>query len=551
MLDLYKALGLPAFTDDPILIEQAVERLAIKAETLKGDESKRAQKLLLIAKRQLLNHNVRKEYDKQLRAEIKAKEAPVVAATAVAMGPSTVDWDWSQLDGMLPGGDPQAEFDLSAYLQGASGDSTVDVQQAEEEFAQLLSLVGGEPAKAVNDVPSSPVDDVVIARPIPTPRSQPISSGANQAASRNEFAADAAMVKPAVGGSSTRSIARNIRRKKDRSLLLAAGGMLLSAAIVLGAVMFILNRSDRDADGGPAAGAARQPGAVAVDGTKSNGGGLGGGGGVGRGSGIGSGLGDRLAKLEATPLEPTDEPMTQAGGSPMPVQNAADEAMNPSVGGSDATTGNGMMAAPAKDPMADSGSENGMSPAAPSVAVKLTREEKEAWRSDMIRLRSEFGLQRYESGTNQLARLQDRAVTEEQEEQFIRLSTVANYAEEFLDVFKEAVSGLNAGSVIRVRSNELAFVEAGENQIALRIAGATRRYLFTELPVGILEAIVDLKMDRESGMAKARRAAFLALHPKTNELVLPRARKMMMEAEEQGAVLEGTSRIFDDDYVLP
>jgi hypothetical protein len=188
------------------------------------------------------------------------------------------------------------------------------------------------------------------------------------------------------------------------------------------------------------------------------------------------------------------------------------------------------------------------SPGEPSEktdAVQISEQEQRNWRKLVTRIRDDLGQQRYNAAGVALGSLQELAKTEEQKDELGRLSSVATCAEEFHVSLMEAIRGLNAGSMIRVKSTELSFVEATESTIVFRIAGKNQRFPLTELPVGILEALIDLKLDRESASSKAKRAAFILLHPRATDLVKPRMLKLMREAEDRGALTPGTSSLFE------
>ncbi|MFK7736911.1 MAG: hypothetical protein AB8B50_12825 [Pirellulaceae bacterium] len=564
MIDLYKTLRLEPLESDTKLISVAIESLVDKQEQLDAKSAARASKLIEFAKAHLLSPARKAKYDSEWQshfggqtretAELGVPEVRTTSSTA----PRRLDAAFLRL---LPSGDPTLRFDRNKFLAESESEreSRARAQErAESETYELLRLLQPNPeapaAEAAFETQVGPAANAELATetwPVVVEPESPVGSNPLvQATAVDLTSGDKIRGKlpersgnPVSNrGASSASLARKIRRKKDRSLLLIAGGMLGSAALVLATVLILLNRQGSDAGSREVLADLdknRVGQAANTQKPKVRGSGLGGAFDGGFGGG-GNREGGNTAVEFGDPAEvapaPAASDMLEGQGTAAALDGESRPSMNAEIPNAAQSTKLDQLGGP--KPIMEE-------PLAKPAAVQISEQEREEWRSAVAKIREDLGQQSYNSAAEAFGRLGGLAKTEEQKDELGLLGGVAVLAEDFHFCLMEAIRGLNAGSVLRVKSTELSFVEASGDSIVFRIAGQNQRFLLTELPVGILEALVDLELDRENAESKAKRAAFILLHPRATNLVKPRMLELMREAEDGRAAASGTSRLFE------
>jgi len=120
-------------------------------------------------------------------------------------------------------------------------------------------------------------------------------------------------------------------------------------------------------------------------------------------------------------------------------------------------------------------------------------------------------------GRQYLAQAQAAARLPEQRAQVADLQLLAAYAAGFADAVHRAATTLPAATEVEVGTDMVvSIVETGPKHIVVRVAGRNRRYAVEQLPVGLAAALGDHALGREPD-ALARKAAYLLLHPETDE----------------------------------
>jgi hypothetical protein len=187
----------------------------------------------------------------------------------------------------------------------------------------------------------------------------------------------------------------------------------------------------------------------------------------------------------------------------------------------------------------------------PTAEPDLTDAEKSKWHKAMKELLKTLGNQDFATAKKQLTESEALARTQLQKEQHKRIATVARLAEEYHGFLVDAITGLEASETFKIGgSTEAAFIEGNESAVSLKIRGRIQTFKLTEMQIGVANGLVDLKMDVAHPTSKARKAAFVLVHPKTNDLALKRAREQMAEAAGAGAVEADMATVFDEDYSL-
>ncbi|MEM7478206.1 MAG: hypothetical protein AAF483_24735 [Planctomycetota bacterium] len=505
-VDLYGLLKLEAMTNDRQAIESALRACGrLVKSTEDPAEKKRLSKLFELGKANLLDAKRKKQYDSIWQKELDVSKP----------SEERLDWDWEMLDAVLPA-EPAAGFDLSSYLQTAAELPEADPHA---DFLKLQSLLTGKPLEGQmgNDAEASSKEVLDLHAPpatVPSPPTLAPPPAPPQPKFRKRK-------------SGKKSLARSIRKKRDRSMYLVIGGMIASAAGLVGLLIVMTKPNENEPE------VAQKEEVIVVPANPTK------------------------PQQPEAPKIPSEQRPPESSGLPNfdladgTIQKNGDgmESMN-QVGitsNNPAMPNDGMMEEPmVPDPMPEPEPE----PEPEPPAVMLTEPEKSQWKTDMMKIRELLGKQDYKKAKAELDKQKKLAKTPEQEAQLIRLVTTADLAEQCYDALLDAMASMGPGATFQVKSNEIAFVEGSSERLVVRIGGTNKRYPLTEIPVGIVEGLVDLKLDKVNLRARAVRGAFILFHPKSNELVMPKARKMLEEAESEGRILEDTSLVFDDDYEL-
>ena len=582
--DLYKLLGLSPLETDVSKIQRSLIALQKRAEASQVSDpnlAQRAARIAALGKKNLLDADRKQAYDRAW-SKVFGSNVPVeVAATAASTEPTKplatrplavtssqpaaepksneLEWDLTELEACLPAEDPRAPFDLGGFLRYSA--SLPETNPA-NDYEKLQSFLGGAPT-ATMEAPKS-VSAAELMRDFtpaidedPHQFQRPVAQQPEQiAAPDNAFIAGPRV---APGG-----IAKQIRRKRNREMLLNIGGIAAALAMVLGGSFFYLTRKpDAKADFNQLAQATsnnkpkstsevnKPADAQASDAAP-----------VGSGLPKVSGLdGEEVVKpdpmqgmmpdnAQAPPANAmqSNEPMptTPAVNNPPPASNPtpADPAMAAATPAMTATP-----PATPTEPPTEPSTEPATAP--PPADPVLTAAEKQTWSKAMKETLKTLGMQNFKLAKEQLAASEKLAKTQLQREQHKRLTTLATLTEEFHGFLVQAVTGLDAAETFKIgRSLEASFIEGNETSISVKIRGQIQTFALTELQIGLAMGLVDLKMDTEHPSSLARKAAFALVHPKTNGLALKAAREQMVAAAAAGAVEADLPNIFDEDYSL-
>lgn len=531
LVDLYKLLELEPLEKDPSKIHAALKKLVrIAKESSDTQVAKRAAKILELGKQNLLDPERKAIYDQKWKAAQSALSSPGSKSTDVEEARPTIeefeDWDWSELDEILPHDDYAAEFDLAAFLEHAA---TLPAHNLQADYNKLEMLLGGTPQGEVAEQSPQASGPSVSAQNAASQPSSVISTATSpqvtQAVPASKSAAKGSQLSHSpTNGSSSKSLSKKMRKKRDRSLLLTSAGLLASVAAILALIFALVNFNDEDTP--EVANNPSQP----------------------------------QSPAEPLQIQPQNPPPQQPRRSGLSVPNlpANLNLEQPTPPPADAppqeqpTENTAPTQQPSMQPNVESAKPKPQpvpSKPKPQPDPQLTDAEKAEWRERLAAIAAHLSRQEYSATAPKFTDARAAAKTSVQKRELARLETVSTLAEECQQALVQAVTGMSVGESFNVGSRPVSFVEGTPEKIIVRISGRNATYPLTELPVGLFEGLVDLTLDIENESALARRAAFVLFHPKNNDISLKKARERMQAAEDAGRVPKGTTAIFDAEYL--
>ncbi len=505
--DLYQLLQLEPLEDDRSKIESALRRLLAHGRELQAQQPKQAQRLAKIVelgKRHLLTADAKAKYDAYWHNVHQPQLATVGTASS---------WDMSELESHLPAGDPFQAFDLAAFLSSAD---PLPTTEPAADFAKLQALLlPASPPALANQTTTQPHAAL---SPPPLDFELRGTSSAPQIA-----AANPALQPPARRKT---SLAKALRAKRDRSLLKIAAGILLTLSAVLSVLFWMMKPGTQTQPEKPLA-ANNGAQAIASRATPS-----------GDSPSVERPRGSGLPKVKGLDSASSFDGNFENNNSPesdtiAPESTPFDMKLT--------------MNSPADlDP-----DESMVDEMAMEEAPALSDDEKQAWRELLLSIRKQIGEQAYSAAREKLEQAAAQAKSIEQQSQLKRLQALAKLSEEFHSALVSAITGLGAGESFMVKSTPVSIVEGSAEKIVIRNRGRNESYTLIEIPVGLAYALSDLKLDSVHPSSLARKAAFALVHPRSNELVLAKAREMMAEAIASKVVDADLMDAFDDDFALP
>jgi hypothetical protein len=132
-----------------------------------------------------------------------------------------------------------------------------------------------------------------------------------------------------------------------------------------------------------------------------------------------------------------------------------------------------------------------------------------------------------------------------------RLDLLAQYAQQFRTALKESINNLEAGSEIKVGTDEvIAFVSATLERITIRTRGVSRTYAINDLPPGLAVPIADTWLDQNDPVSLVSKAAYVASLKDASDDQLAKAREWFQEAAKRGVDIGDLAKVIDDTYEL-
>lgn len=567
--NLYALLGIAPLEERPQQIREALVNLAAKIKQLDSPEQvKRSTKLFQLAKFHLLDPARKSAYDaawcrtfqqtnvvhpeliQAIRVEKSPSRAVATEAGNLAQHTSapTAGWDLSELTGLLPQGDPLAPWDMARFRRYSSRlvEDSRKSEDLQRDFFKLVQLLDGgshpeESAPAAQDDLIS-IGDSTIPALSGSPGSLPVSLLGSQQGSSLRAAQVPAQIS---AGHATGTIRAQRRKRRSNSMLLAVAAVLTVLSILL-AVLVYRSYSQGSGDSlnvlpatvpqqiaNQQTPSSESAVAASVPKKSTSGSGL-----PKPGQAFDSPVPDDAGASGNPSIEPSQNPPKNSGT--LDGESIAETSMP--------IAGSSMMTSPENvpPPMVSSSPAMG-SPMAEVVSLNET--EKQQWRDLMNQARLALGATEFGQAEQLLATATTLAKVPKQKEQLSRLKTVAELSRHFDDALESALSGMMAGEVITTGSLTVAFVEYDGQRLVVKIRGDSRRFPRGELPINLAHALADLKLD-QSPRSTAAKAAFVAVHTKSNENATQSAIKMLQNAAAGEAVPADTFRIFTDDYLL-
>ncbi|MDX1925674.1 MAG: hypothetical protein SFV81_04110 [Pirellulaceae bacterium] len=536
--DLYKLLGIKPLESDPAKIQRALLEMKRKAEAAQKSDAKlaqRAARIVALGKKNLLEADRKSNYDRAWTKTFGSTTAPKAAVEKAAAEPQQpeLEWDLEELESYLPAEDPRSAFDLGGFLRYSA---SLPDSNPSADYDKLQSFLGGT-ATATMAAPES------ISATALMPEYDPQYNERTATEVNRPFVAP----NPSPPRIPPGGYAKQIQRKRNRAMLLSVGGVVGSFALVAGAYFFWANstksstkqpeqlaQAAKPEKAKPSVKEPDSPTAPAIP----------------QGSGL-----PKVTGLDGSPAPSTMGLDVVNMGAEKPAENtAAMPTPAPNESAAAPTT-----PAPTTEPTTPPTTPTPSDPApptpdptpAPAPDPVLTDADKAKWSKGMKELLKTLGNQDFVNAKKQLTDLEPLAVTQLQKDQYKRISTLARLTEEYYGFLTDAIRGLGATETFKIGgSSEAAFIDGNETAVSLRIRGKNQTFKLTELQIGVAHGLVDLKMDVAHPSSLARKAAFVLVHPKTNDLALKRAREQMAEAAGAGAVEADMTAIFDEDYSL-
>lgn len=553
--NLYALLGLQPLEGDRSRIEQALRQLQAQAQATQKrnpQQAARMQRIVELAKQNLLNAQRKPAYDQQWQKVF----AYASASVAQRKQSAEIEAAESKFLALLPPGDPEKPFDLSvAKITTAGSQPAADHAK---DLAKLQSLLGAAVSSTTFTSMAQDTDasEPLVQAEVLSPVTERVASPAEMASADFQAAAGVkrTKVRPSVvpRGKPPASLAMQLRKKRERSMLLAAAGLLASVAIVLGLIFFLVTPEKEQSrprlsvappENAAAAAANPQGPTAAAAPTRS---------------GLPSVAG-LAGNEDGSPMAIGGNPDAQMAGSP----NAADQLPSDAadLGSADP---DGVPAGPMPAQQANLPQEMETPAGVPdaqavtpepesqsTIVAELTEGEQAAWQAKRGKIKFLIGNQEYATAAEQIQAARADVRTPAQSQQLEQLSKLRELAQEFHAAMTEAIQGLSPAEVFTVgTSTQASFVEGNSQSLSVRIRGQNQTFPLTELPIGLAFAVADLKLDSVHPSDMARRAAFAVLHPGAirNELAQSKARQMMADAVAAGAVSQDMLLIFSDDF---
>lgn len=187
----------------------------------------------------------------------------------------------------------------------------------------------------------------------------------------------------------------------------------------------------------------------------------------------------------------------------------------------------------------------------PAPVAKPKREEVETLASALKAARTAVENYDFDGASAELAKVDSLPKLPEHRAKVERLDLLVRYTRQFRSALLESINNLEAGSGIKVGTDEVvAVVSATSERITLRVRGLNRTYALNDLPAGLAVAIADTWLDQNDPVSLASKAAFVASLKDASDDQLAKAREWFQEAAKQGVNIGDLAKVIDDIYDL-
>jgi hypothetical protein len=532
-LNLYTVLGLDELSVDRTAIAAAIEssikklQSADRASDPAGFEQ--VVKIVRQARATLLDDEKKRTYDAQLRTLLTKKVASVEVSSVAAN-------ESRSFTELFPAGDPMAPFSMSDFLKQS-------LEQPEYETAAERHIAIAELSR------SSRPNSLHLANQTVTEAEPPRQSVARPEP-MNEW-----LDRPASGknaGRELQEMIRRNRRKKNRMATgVAIGGSLL--VLLVGAWMFISNRMEQnrqlaknksnaslanvfqpnavDSSEDPSSPATATMPAEKKPPSRMD-------------LGVKSQSTEDLGSLPKLAID--DQPATMPTSGTEPV--AGTEPMKPSppvVPEVPAMVPDVPATVPEKVP--EKAPETKMVDDKPSEPP--TEEEKAKWVEAMNMARKSMIEKNFEKFAKDIEVAIALSATDAHEEQARRLDKFGQLFEKGLGLSNEAFSVLKSSDEIKYGSSggKAAVVESTENLLVLRISGKNERFTYDKIPMGIMMAVVEPKLN-DNAVDHAIRGVMLSADTRSNSANKKQAKIHFEKAASMDKAFANLESVLEEKY---
>ena len=253
-----------------------------------------------------------------------------------------------------------------------------------------------------------------------------------------------------------------------------------------------------------------------------------------------TGTTDRLSQPKPTPAEPALQPEATPGPDAKltqepPASPAESKGTQPEA-----------KVVPKPDPAARSKPEP-----TPAPAAKSKREDVEALSSALKAARAALEDYDFDGAVEGLKKVRPVPKLPEHQAKFERLDLLAQYAQQFRSALLEAINSLEAGSEIKIGTDEIiVVVSATPQRLTVRVRGTSRTFAINDLPPGLAVAVADSWLDQGDSVTPVLKAAYVASLKDAKEDQLAKAREWFREGAKRGADIGDLATVIDDTYEL-
>ncbi|WP_145082317.1 hypothetical protein [Aureliella helgolandensis] len=553
--NLYQLLSLPALESDAVRIEQAIARVeaeAVQPTDAQGSpqakhRSERLRRIAALGRKYLLNSQQKLAYDQQWKAVFRKPQVHAQLVETAADSPASsgsrgpvprgavTEKSLAHCDpllALLPDASPTDAFNMSSFLEHSS--SGISPMTRDEDFEQLLQLLKTAP-------PSTERPDSV--QPMQPLEQQRNADGHEEDQSPEPLAADAPTASPgkfeigsakaprATSMKETQKLAKKLRSKRQNSMVWLLGGVLTGVGILLG-IMFLVQQRFAT----PPAIAQNAPQTPLPPPPEPP-----------RGSGL-----PQVSGLTNEVLTPT-EPLEAGPQAVAPATMEPSIAPTPSVTSTPPTPMEDTFTAPVPVEMpATNPSMANTPPMANSTGAPLSDQEKVQWKTRLQGIRQSIQTRDYTVATEELTQAGAQAQSQEQKEQLKRLTELNNLAQAAHTALVEAITTMGGAETLQIGSSTvISFVEGDADHIVIRLRGERKEYSTETIPIALVYAFQDLKLDIQNPISNAQKAAYTLTQSSTNGRMAEQAMGMLNRAIAAGAVAPDIAEALEENYDLP
>ncbi len=519
-LNLYTVLGLDELQDDrttiALAVETAIEKLKAADRSSDAAGFEQVVKVVRQARSTLLDEEKKRTYDTQLKGTLKK----VVSSSSESERPIS---DSIRLASLLPPGDPSAPFSMSEFLKTPL--SKIEIETAAQRHIALAEIA---------NPPSEPI-------PVSAPLTSP--TGTNSGFGR-----------PPAGKNAGRELQLMIQRNRQRKNLIASSIAVGASLVVvlIGVWMFISNRNEiarqtaMSNDGMALANAIKSTSGSpsnppSVDGktaTQER---------VQNRMNLGMKSNEPKGKVGALPqIGGLEEPAMAAQEKP----TAADpSSMEPAmVSPAKPDPKNPIPADPAAVPMkAPEGSGEAKMATMPAEGMEKKADPKK-WREAMMDAKKAIESKNFEKFAVDIEKSLNLADGDKQEEQCRRLDKFGQLYQKGVEILNETIGELKPQDEIRYGSagGRASVVEIKTNELILRISGKNETYTYDKLPLGIILAIMEKKMN-DSPIDQAIRGIVCSTGPRNTAANKKQAKVFFEKAAAADPTLAKLDQILEEN----